>query len=58
MYRLDLATGRRELRRELMPPDPAGVLMIRPPHISSDGKSYAYSYRRTLSELFLADGLK
>ena len=58
VYRLDLATGRRELWRELMPPNPAGVLFIRPPHFSTDGKSYAYSYRRTLSELFLAEGLK
>ena len=58
VYRLDLATGRRELWREWVPYNPAGVYFIRPPHFSSDGKSYAYSYRRTLSELFLADGLK
>jgi DNA-binding beta-propeller fold protein YncE len=58
VYRLDVTTGRKELWRELMPSNPAGVFFIRPPHISSDGKSYAYNYRRTLSELFLADGLK
>ncbi len=58
VYRLDLATGRSALVEELVPPDPAGVTFIRPPHFSSDGKSYAYSYTRILSDLYLAEGLK
>jgi eukaryotic-like serine/threonine-protein kinase len=58
VYRVELATGSRQLWRELNPPDPAGINFIRTPHISADGKAYAYNYSRVLSELFLVDGLK
>jgi Tol biopolymer transport system component len=58
VYRLELSTGHRELWKELNPPDPAGINFIRTPHISADGKAYAYNYSRVLSELFLVDGLK
>ena len=56
--RLDLATGRREMVKELQPADPAGVLG--PVHISlsPDGKWYVYSLTRTLTSLFLVDGLR
>jgi hypothetical protein len=54
----DVATGTRRLWKEIIPPDPAGVLAIGPIHISQDGKSYVYSYRRALDELFLVTGLK
>jgi dipeptidyl aminopeptidase/acylaminoacyl peptidase len=56
--RLDLDTGRSTFVEELVPPDPAGVTFIRPPHFSGDGKAYAYSYTRILSDLYLAEGLK
>jgi eukaryotic-like serine/threonine-protein kinase len=58
VYRVELSTGHRELWKELNPPDPAGINFIRTPHISADGKAYAYNYNRVLSELFLVDGLK
>jgi Tol biopolymer transport system component len=58
VYKLNLATGRKQLWKELMPPDPAGVYFIRPPQFSSDGNSYAYSYARLLSDLYVVDGLK
>jgi eukaryotic-like serine/threonine-protein kinase len=58
IYRLDLATGRSAFVEQLMPSDPAGVTFIRPPHFSSDGNAYAYSYTRLLSDLYLAEGLK
>ncbi len=57
-YRLKLTTGKRELWKELTPPDPAGISSLSPPAIASDGKTYAYSYNRILSDLFLAEGLK
>ncbi len=41
-----------------MPPDRPGISNVSPPAIASDGKTYAYSYNRILSDLFLADGLK
>jgi eukaryotic-like serine/threonine-protein kinase len=58
VYRVELSTGHRQLWKELNPPDPAGINFIRTPHISADGKAYAYNYSRVLSELFLVDGLK
>jgi len=58
VYAVDLATGQRKLWKTLAPIDPAGINFIRTPHISADGKSYAYNYNRVLSELFLVDGLK
>ncbi len=57
VYRLDLATGRRELWKEFMP-DPAGIFEVLPLVITPDGKSYAYTYGRQFSDLFLVDGLK
>ncbi len=58
IFILGIASGRRELWRELTPPDPAGINNVAPPAIAADGKTYAYSYNRILSDLFLAEGLK
>ncbi len=44
--------------KELRLPDPAGVLQVGPVVITPDGKSYVYSYRRILEELYLVTGLK
>jgi serine/threonine protein kinase len=55
---LDLATGKRILWRGLSPADPAGVSQIGPILITPDGKSYMYGYHRTLSDLYLVEGLK
>jgi WD40 repeat protein len=56
--RLDIETGSRKPLIELMPGDPTGVTFIRPPHFTGDGASYAYSFSRRLSELYLVKGLK
>ena len=58
VYLLEIATGRKQLWKELMPADSAGVMFISPPHISPDGSFYAYSCLRTLSDLYLVEGLK
>jgi Tol biopolymer transport system component len=58
VFRLDPSTGRRELWRELTPPDPAGISSLSPPAVASDGKTYVYSYNRILSDLFLATGVR
>jgi eukaryotic-like serine/threonine-protein kinase len=55
---LDLATGKRTLWRSLAPADPAGVSQIGPIMITPDGRSYMYGYHRTLSDLYLVEGLK
>jgi eukaryotic-like serine/threonine-protein kinase len=58
VFRMDLASGRRELWRTLLPPDPAGVVSIRPPLLTPDGSVCVYSYSRFLSTLYLVEGLK
>jgi len=55
---VDVATGRRTVWKEFRPPDPAGVLQVGPAIAAPDGETYVYSYRRTLSELFLATGIR
>ena len=55
---LDLATGKRTPWRSLAPADPAGVSQIGPIVMTPDGSSYIYGYHRTLSDLYLVEGLK
>jgi hypothetical protein len=56
--RVDLATGKREPFKEINPADPAGAQSIPSIKFSADGKSYAYSIGRQLSDLYVVDGLK
>jgi serine/threonine protein kinase/Tol biopolymer transport system component len=56
--RVDLVSGKRELWKEIVPADPAGVQSIPALKFSADGKSYAYSTSRILSDLYVVDGLK
>ncbi len=57
VFLLDISTGRKELWRTLMPADAAGVpeIGITP---TRSGEGYVYSYIRTLSDLFLVDGVR
>jgi hypothetical protein len=54
---VDVATGRRELWRELGPSDRGGILGIRP-LLTRDAKAYVYTYNRLLSDLFEVRGLR
>jgi hypothetical protein len=56
--RVDLISGRRQLWKQLMPSDPAGVALIGPILMSSDASVYVYGYHRALSDLYLVKGLK
>jgi Tol biopolymer transport system component len=59
IFRIDVSTGRRTFVKELVPPDPAGLVAVGlRVRMTADGRSYAYGYTRTLSELFVATGLK
>jgi len=58
VYRVSLATGARELWKEFTPTDPAGIYKIAPICINPDGTAYAYDALRTLSDLYVADGLR
>jgi Tol biopolymer transport system component len=61
IYRIDLSSGHRELRKEIAP-DKVGFLSLEAKpggmQITPDGKSYAYTYWTALRDLFLAEGLK
>ena len=54
---IDIRSGKRKPALETKPPDPAGVLYANF-FITPDGNSYAYRYRRVLSTLYVADGLR
>jgi eukaryotic-like serine/threonine-protein kinase len=56
--RLDLVSGKREPWKKFLPADSSGVLDIGPILVSPDGLSYAYSFKRALSDLYLVTGLK
>jgi eukaryotic-like serine/threonine-protein kinase len=58
IYAVDLASGHNELLREIIPADPAGVINIWGVHVGPDDQSYYYSFMRTLSDLYVVDGLK
>ena len=58
VYRLDIATGQKTFLKQLMPNDPAGVETIGPILFTPDGKTCVYGYHRTLSDLYLVEGLR
>ena len=56
IYRFEFATSRYRLWKQVEPLDHVGLSYIMDAVISRDEQSYAYSYVRTLSELFVVDG--
>jgi WD40 repeat protein len=56
--RIDSVTGKRTIWKRVAPADPAGVDAIQGIAITPDEKSFMYSYRRRLSDLYLVEGLK
>ncbi len=58
VYRIDLATGKRELVTTLAPSDSDGVTSIVSVRMTADGKTYAYSFTRELSDLFIVTGVR
>ena len=58
LFQLNIETGQRQPWKTIMPLDPAGVNIIWPLCVTPDGKSYVYGYRRYLSDLYLAEGLR
>jgi hypothetical protein len=58
IWRVELESGKRTLFKEITPPDPSGIAGGLNVLITPDGKSYAYTYRRVLSDLYLAPGLE
>jgi Tol biopolymer transport system component/predicted Ser/Thr protein kinase len=58
VFELELSTGKRKLWKELVPADAAGIDTIRGITITPDAKAYVYGYIRTLSDLYVVEGLK
>jgi eukaryotic-like serine/threonine-protein kinase len=56
--RVDLATGKRTFVREVTPADPTGVTRISTLQLTPDGRAYCYSFMRSLSRLYMVDGLR
>ena len=57
VYRLDLVTGNREELKEIMPPDPTGIIDPMRITLTPDGRRYFYNVRRYLSTLYLVEGV-
>jgi dipeptidyl aminopeptidase/acylaminoacyl peptidase len=61
IFRVDLASGKRQLWKQLTPPDPAGLIGIGSDPgqvlVSPEGTSFVYTYWNALSNLFVASGL-
>jgi Tol biopolymer transport system component len=58
LFRLDVANGKRELMYEVMPADASGIVDIAPIIPTADGRTYVYGFQRTLSDLYIVEGLK
>jgi hypothetical protein len=58
IMRVDLATGERRTHHTIRPADPGGIMDLSPAKITPDGQTYAYGYRRYLSDLFVVTGLR
>jgi DNA-binding beta-propeller fold protein YncE len=55
VYRVDLATGKRELWKEFSQRDPTGISRITGTDISADGKTLLFTYGQRLSDLYVTD---
>jgi len=55
---VNIFTGERKPWKEITPPDVAGVVAPITVRVTPDGSAYVYTYRRVLTDLYLAKGLK
>lgn len=58
VYRLELSNGQKSVLKGLLPSDSAGINVIGPIFATPDGKNFVYGYVRSLSDLYLVEGLK
>jgi hypothetical protein len=58
IWRVEIATGRKALVKELAPEDPDGVTSIEAIFLTPDERRIVYSYRNNLSDLYVVAGLK
>jgi len=58
IQRFDFATGKKTPVKEFSPQDPGGVSGVRSLVMTPDGRAFAFNIHRSLSDLYLVDGLK
>jgi hypothetical protein len=58
VYRITLATGKRELVRQISPANAAGVLWVAPIILDHDATRFVYGYYERFSTLYVISGLK
>ena len=56
--KLEVSTGRRQPWKELAPADSYGLAGPLGLTAAQDGQTFAYSYVRVLSELYMVEGVK
>jgi hypothetical protein len=56
--KLDTVTGLRTPWKTVKPADPVGLEAINRVFVTPDGAGYCYGYLRTLSDLFVIEGVK
>jgi len=55
VFRIEIRTGRKQLRAQIAPADPSGVPTIDNIFITPDGQQLTYSFHRLLNQLFVAE---
>ncbi len=58
IFRVDLASGQRELWKEFLPADPTGISRLGGASISADGKTIVFGYSHQVGDLYVAEGLR
>ena len=58
IWKFEIATGRRELLREIAPSDSAGVTSIEQIFLTKDARTLVYGYYHNLSDLYVVSNLK
>jgi hypothetical protein len=58
VYAVDIASGQRRLHHQHAPADPSGITGLNPGHVTPDGSFYIYTVGRTLSSLYVVEGLQ
>jgi len=58
VFILDPVSGQRRLWKALAPSDLTGIKSVYPPVIARDSASYAYTYTKSVGDLYIVEGVK
>lgn len=57
IIRVDVASGRQQPWKDILPEDRSGILILMAFRVTPDGRTYAYTWHRATSDLYLISGL-